>query len=43
MKKKETRGRKQKIHPPVPASFEDVLGAMASSKYKDKKTIKKKK
>lgn len=40
---KETRGRKSKIHEPVPASFDEVLGAIGKSKYKDEKTIKKKK
>ena len=37
--KKETRGRKPKMHRPVPASFDEVLGAIAKSKYKpeDKK------
>jgi hypothetical protein len=40
---KETRGRKPKKHEPVPASFDEVLGAIAGSKYKDKKTLKGKK
>ena len=39
---KETRGRKKKLHKPLAASFDEVLGAIASSKYKDKKTLKKK-
>jgi len=39
--KKETRGRKPKKHKPIPASFDEVLGAIASSKYKDEKTLKK--
>lgn len=43
MKKKETRGRKPKVHAPVPASFDEVLGALASSEYKDKKDLKTKK
>jgi len=38
--KKETRGRKPKKHEPVPASFDQVLGAIAGSGYKDKKTLK---
>ncbi len=41
--KKETRGRKSKTHKPIPASFDEVLGAIAGSKYKDKKTLKKRK
>lgn len=41
--KRETRGRKPKNHEPVPASFDEVLGAIAGSKYKDKKTLKGKK
>jgi hypothetical protein len=43
--KKETRGRKKKIHQPVNASFDEVLGAIAGSKYKDEKKllVKKKK
>ena len=40
---KETRGRKPKMHKPVPASFDEVLGAIAHSKYKDKKILKSKK
>lgn len=40
--KKETRGRKSKKHQPIKASFNDVLGAIADSEYKDEKTIKKK-
>lgn len=38
--KKETRGRKPKTHKPIPASFDEVLGAIANSKYRDKKTLK---
>lgn len=38
--KKETRGRKPKKHEPIGVSFDDVLGAIASSKYEDKKTFK---
>jgi len=40
--KEETRGRKPKKHEPVPASFDEVLGAIAKSDYKDEKSIKKK-
>lgn len=39
-KKEETRGRKPKIHKPVPATFDEVLGAIAKSKYKDEKQLK---
>jgi hypothetical protein len=42
-KKKETRGRKPKMHKPVPASFDEVLGAIAGSSYKSKKELKRKK
>lgn len=42
MTKKETRGRKPKMHKPVPASFDEVLGGIAQSGYKDKKALKKK-
>lgn len=41
MTKKETRGRKPKMHTPVPASFDEVLGAIAGSKYKDEKEVTK--
>lgn len=41
MKKKETRGRKPDMHKPLDASFDEVLKAIAKSKYKDEKTIKK--
>lgn len=41
--KKETRGRKPKMHEPVPASFDEVLGAIGKSAYKDEKTLKRKK
>ena len=41
--KKETRGRKPKIHKPIPATFDDVLGAIGRSEYQDEKTIKKRK
>jgi len=37
------KGRHPKKHEPVNASFDEVLGAIAKSKYKDKKTIEKKK
>jgi hypothetical protein len=40
--RKETRGRKQKKHSPVDASFDEVLGGFARSRYTDKKTLKKK-
>ncbi len=40
--KKETRGRKVKIHKVVEATFDEVLKAIGGSKYKDEKTIKKK-
>lgn len=39
MKKK---GRPRKKHKPVDATFDEVLGAIAGSKYADKKTIEKK-
>ncbi len=39
MKKK---GRPSKQHAPVNATFDEVLVAIARSKYKDKKTIEKK-
>ena len=39
--KKETRGRKPKIHQPVAATFDEVLTAIGRSKYKDKKKLKK--
>lgn len=41
--KKETRGRKPKMHAPVDASFDEVLGALAGSKYEDKNVLKRKK
>jgi len=41
--KKETRGRKSKIHQPIAASFNEVLKAVGNSEYKDEKTIKNKK
>lgn len=41
--KKETRGRKSKKHEPVEATFNEVLGAIAGSKYKDEKKLKVKK
>ena len=40
--KKETRGRKPKMHRPINASFNKVLEAIGDSKYEDEKTIKKK-
>ena len=36
---KETRGRKPKKHAPINASFDEVLGAIAKSKYKNKKDL----
>jgi len=41
--KKETRGRKPKKHAPIHTSFDEVLGAIAGSRYKDKNTLKRKK
>jgi hypothetical protein len=41
--KKETRGRKSKLHKPISASFDEVLGAIGKSKYKDEKKLKAKK
>jgi len=41
--KKETRGRKPKKHEPSPVTFNEVLGAIAGSEYKDKKQLKAKK
>jgi hypothetical protein len=41
--KKETRGRKSKKHQPIPLSFDEVLGAIGNSKYKDEKKLKAKK
>lgn len=38
MKKEDKR---KKVHKPLPASFDEVLGAIAGSKYKNKKTLKK--
>ena len=41
MKKgKETRGRKPKKHEPLASNFNEVLGAIADSEYKDAKTLK---
>jgi len=39
-KKKETRGRKPKLHQPINLSFDEVLAVVGRSTYKDKKTIK---
>lgn len=36
------KGRPSKKHEPVNATFDEVLGAIARSKYKNKKTIEKK-
>ena len=41
--KKETRGRKSKMHKPVNASFNEVLSAISKSSYKDEKKLKVKK
>lgn len=41
--KKETRGRKPKEHEPIKATFDEVLGAVADSDYKDEEEIEKKK
>jgi len=41
--RKETRGRKPKKHDPLDASFDEVLGAIAGSKYKNEKKLKSKK
>ena len=41
--KKETRGKKPKMHKPVNASFDKVLGAIAKSNYTEEKKLKKKK
>lgn len=41
--KKETRGRKAKKHEPVDASFDEVLGAIANSKYKEERKLNGKK
>jgi len=41
MKKKDPRGRKSKLHKPINLSFDEVLGALGRSKYRDKKAIKK--
>ena len=37
---KKTRGRKKKIHKPVPASFDEVLKAVADSNYIEEKKLK---
>lgn len=41
-KKDETRGRPPKKHEPIPATFDEVLGAVGGSDYKDEKELKKK-
>lgn len=38
--KKETRGRKPKMHKPIPASFDDVLGTIARTKKKTRRERK---
>lgn len=40
--KKETRGRKSKLHKPIAASFDEVLGIIGSSKKKTRIERKKK-
>ncbi len=42
-KKKEMRGRKPKVHKPLGVSFNEALGVLAKSKYKNEKTLKAKK
>ena len=41
--KKETRGRKKKMHKLIGATFDEVLGAIAGSKYREEKKLKAKK
>ena len=41
--KKETRGRKSKLHKPINLSFDGVLGALGQSTYKPEKKLKAKK
>lgn len=41
--RKETRGRKPKIHQPLGASFDDVLSSLGGSRYKSGKKLKNKK
>jgi len=41
--RKETRGRKPKKHDPLDASFNEVLGAIGKSRYKNEKKLKAKK
>jgi len=41
-KKKDPRGRKPKLHEPINLSFDEVLGALGQSSYKDKKALKRK-
>jgi len=40
-KKKETRGRKSKLHRPINLSFDKVLGAIGGSKKKTRRERKK--
>jgi hypothetical protein len=40
--KKETRGRKPKVHAPLGVSFDEVLKAIGHSKYKPRKKKRKK-
>lgn len=39
-KTKDPRGRKSTLHAPIGASFDQVLGAIANSKYQDKGKLK---
>jgi hypothetical protein len=40
---KNQKKKNRKTHKPINASFDEVLGAVANSKYKDSKTLKKSK
>lgn len=42
-KKKETRGRKSKMHAPLGVSFNKALEAIGDSNYKNEKQLKKRK
>lgn len=42
-KKKDPRGRKSTIHQPINLAFNEVLGAIGKSKYKNEKALKAKK
>jgi hypothetical protein len=41
--KKETRGRKPKMHKPIDASFKEVLSAIGKSEHKEEQELKDKK